>query len=157
LPIVHTEATTPAGSELGRGLEIEYLNHARIQDLASFAIEAAIAEEEWLGDGRADRNSLLDKFHLISALPYVDEIVSDDRFFWKIYPAAQKSGHVKARLIMNQEFLGRFRPMTPKLGFCFGSLQDVRASLPLYRAGKFPLRSRPSKKLFTNGLHIVDV
>ena len=36
----------------------------------------------------ADRNTLIDKFHLIAALPYVDEIVSDDDFFHKIYPVA---------------------------------------------------------------------
>ena len=44
----------------------------------------------------ADRNTLIDKFHLITALPYVDEIVSDDHFFHKICPVAQKAGYVRS-------------------------------------------------------------
>jgi len=45
---------------------------------------------------------------LIPALAYVDEIVSDDGFFHKIYPVAQKTGYVRAKLINFDEFLKRF-------------------------------------------------
>jgi hypothetical protein len=78
-------------------------------DPDTLAIEKAISEQEWNAQGHTDRNSLIDKFHLISALPYVDEIVSDDKFFHLIYPAAVKTGHVRAKLIKNGEFLARFK------------------------------------------------
>jgi hypothetical protein len=71
-------------------------------------IETAISEHEWDAQGGADRNTLLDKFHLIAALHYVDEVVSDDGFFHKIHPVASKTGFVIARLIRNDEFLARF-------------------------------------------------
>lgn len=51
---------------------------------------------------------MIDKFHLIGALPYVDEIVSDDAFFHRLYPVAQESGHVRAKVIKFEEFLKRF-------------------------------------------------
>jgi hypothetical protein len=38
----------------------------------------------------------------------VDEIVSDDKFFHRIYPVAVKTGHVRAKLIGNAELLNRF-------------------------------------------------
>ncbi len=55
-----------------------------------------------------DRNTLIDKFHLISALPYVDEVITNDKFFYKVFPAAQNTGHVKAKVVRNEEFLKRF-------------------------------------------------
>ena len=62
----------------------------QIQAIPTLAIETAISEQEWIAkDGRgADRNTLIDKFNLISALPYVDEIVTNDAFFRKVYPFA---------------------------------------------------------------------
>jgi hypothetical protein len=56
----------------------------------------------------ADRNTLIDKFNLISALIYVDEIFSDDKFLHKIYPVALKTGYVRAKLLTFDEFLKRF-------------------------------------------------
>jgi len=55
--------------------------------------------------GKADKNTFVDKVHLISALPYVDKIITSDLFFKAIYPAAQASGHVKAVLVSNEEFM----------------------------------------------------
>jgi hypothetical protein len=51
---------------------------------------------------------MIDKFHLIAALPYVDEIVSDDAFFHRLYPIVQKSGHVRTKVIKFEEFRNRF-------------------------------------------------
>jgi len=100
--------TTPAGLDVGRELKIGYVQQVKIATLPTLAIETAISEHEWVSQGGADRNTLIDKFHLISALPYVDEIVSDDKFFHEIYPWAQKTGHVKAKLVGNEELLKRF-------------------------------------------------
>lgn len=101
---------TPAGLDYGRTVKIDYIRQFRAEDSPSMAIETAISEKEWGPDaiGDVDRNTFIDKVHLISALPLVDEMVSKDKFFSDIYPAAQASGHVKAKLIKNEEFLARF-------------------------------------------------
>jgi hypothetical protein len=99
---------TPAGLDVGREAKMGYVQQAKVETIPSIAIEAAISEHEWISQGGADRNTMIDKFHLISALPYVDEIVSDDKFFHKIYPVAQKTGHVRAKLLSNDEFFKRF-------------------------------------------------
>jgi hypothetical protein len=83
---------TPAGLNVGHETTMEYLQQAKIENIPSFAIESAISEHEWSSQGGADRNTLIDKFHMISAMPYVEEIVSDDGFFHKLYPVAQKTG-----------------------------------------------------------------
>lgn len=100
--------STPAGLEVGREAKMDYVLQAKVETIPSLAIEYAISEREWVSQGGVDRNTLIDKFHLISALPCVDEIVSDDKFFQKIYPVAVTTGHVRAKLISNVEFLGRF-------------------------------------------------
>jgi hypothetical protein len=102
--------TTPAGLEIGRELKADYTLQAKISSMPTMAIEAAISENEWSDRavGEVGRNTLIDKFHLISALPYVDEIVSTDSFFHAIYPVAQRTGHVRAALLKNDEFIGRF-------------------------------------------------
>ena len=103
-------ATTPAGLTVGPFLKAEYVRQVQIQEIPTLAIETAISEYEWVvrdGSG-TDRNTLIDKFHLISALPYVDEIVTDDAFFEKVFPCAEKTGHVKAKLVKNNDFLKRF-------------------------------------------------
>lgn len=51
---------------------------------------------------------MIDKFHLIVALPYVDEIVSDDDFFHKIYPVAQKAGTFEQRCSRSISFWSGF-------------------------------------------------
>src|SRR5208283_4440248 len=65
---------TPAGLEIGRELKADYVKQANIQSIPTFAVESAISQREWgLKDGSGvDRNTLIDKFHLVSALPYVD-------------------------------------------------------------------------------------
>jgi hypothetical protein len=97
---------TPAGLEIGREAKMEYVQRAMVEDIPSFA--AAISAHEWVSTGGTDRNTLIDKFHLISALPCVDEIISDDKFFRNLYPVAVKTGHVRAKLLGNKEFLNRF-------------------------------------------------
>jgi hypothetical protein len=99
---------TPAGLAISREAKMEYVKQAKAEAIPSLAIEAAISEHEWVSQGGADRNTLIDKFHLISALPCVDEIVSDDKFFREIYPVAQKTGHVRAKLLTNDDFIKRF-------------------------------------------------
>jgi hypothetical protein len=100
--------TTPAGLEIGREIKRNYVAQATATTISSLAIETAISEHEWVSQGGADRNTLIDKFHLISALPYVEEIISNDKFFPEIYPVAVKTGHVRAALIGNDQFLNRF-------------------------------------------------
>lgn len=63
---------------------------------------------EWASQGGLNGNTLIDKLHMISALPCVEEIVSNDNFFHKVYPARQKAGHARAKLLKNDEFFMRF-------------------------------------------------
>ncbi len=102
--------TTPAGLDYGRDVKIDYIRQFKGKTIPSIAIETAISEHEWGAEavGKPDRNTFIDKVHLISALPYVDEIISNDKFFLQIYPVAQTSGYVRARLVGNDEFLSRF-------------------------------------------------
>jgi hypothetical protein len=99
--------TTPAGLDMGHDVRIDYVQQVKAETIPSIAIEAAISEHGWNSQGGLDGNTLIDKTHLISALPHVDEIVSDDNFFHDVYPAAAASGHVRATLIHNAEFLQR--------------------------------------------------
>jgi hypothetical protein len=101
--------TTPAGLHMGHDVKIDYVyvQQVKAENISSIAIETAISEHEWDSQGGLDGNTLIDKMHLISALPHVDEIVSDDNFFHDVYPAAAASGHVRAALIHNAEFLQR--------------------------------------------------
>ena len=100
--------TTPAGLEVGTNVIRDYVQQVDLGSLPTFAIETAISEHEWVSQGGADRNTLIDKFHLISALPYVDEIISNDKFFHESYPSAQQTGHGKAKLLGNAALLKRF-------------------------------------------------
>ena len=104
----HIPQLTPAGIEVPRSVAAEYIERGDIQSIPTMVLEKAISEHEWKASGRDDRNTLIDKFHLIPALAYVDEIVSDDRFFHTIYPVVQKTGYVRANLIKFAEFLKRF-------------------------------------------------
>jgi hypothetical protein len=99
---------TPSGLDVGPESVQEYLGLVEVNRIPSLAIETAISDHEWTTEGGADPNTLIDKFHLISALPYVGEIVSNDKFFHRIFPVAQTTGHVKARLVKNDKLLGRF-------------------------------------------------
>ena len=104
----HVPKFTPNGLEIPREMRAEYVEWANIDSIPTLVIETAISDHEWTTQGGADRNTQIDKFHLISALPYVDEIVSDDDFFHKIYPVAEKTGFVRARVLSLAEFLKRF-------------------------------------------------
>ena len=104
----HIPQLTPSGLEIPREMTAEYVERANIDSIPTLVIETAISEHEWTSQGGADRNTQIDKFHLISALPYVDEIVSDDAFFHRIYPVAEKTGYVRARVLSLAEFLKRF-------------------------------------------------
>jgi hypothetical protein len=99
--------TTPNGLQIGNETAAQYVEQANINAVPTLAVEEAISENEWGNDavGKADKNTFVDKMHLISALPYVDKIVTNDSFFGAIYPAARASGHVKAVLISNEDFM----------------------------------------------------
>jgi len=99
--------TTPSGLEIGHNLGAQYVEQATINTIPTFAVEWAISDNEWgsAAVGKADRNTFVDKMHLISALPYVDKIITNDPFFRAIYPAAQKSGQVKAEFASNEDFM----------------------------------------------------
>src|ERR1035441_9420255 len=96
---IRVPTRTPAGLEVGHAMREEYIAQATEDSIPSLAIEKAISEQEWDAQGGADRNTLIDKFHIIPALPYVDEIISDDQFFQSVYPATAKTGYVRARLV----------------------------------------------------------
>ncbi len=100
--------TTPHGLQIPRELALDYVERGDITSIPTRAIEQAISDHEWKNKGRTDANSLIDKFHLIPALQYVDEIVSDDKFLHKLYPVAAKTKHVRAKLLRFDEFLKRF-------------------------------------------------
>ncbi|HJY80613.1 MAG TPA: hypothetical protein VKK81_05960 [Candidatus Binatia bacterium] len=59
---------TPAGILLGSDTRLQFLDIVRIQQFPSLSIEAAIAEHSWTTTEEPDWNSMVDKFHLISAL-----------------------------------------------------------------------------------------
>jgi hypothetical protein len=101
-------ASTPAGVAVGSETIREYIDKVDLAGIPSLAIETAIADREWTDVGGSDANTLIDKFHLISAMPYADEIVSRDNFFHKVFPIALGTGHVRAQLVDNVEFLKRF-------------------------------------------------
>ena len=99
---------TPNRVAVGAELVHDYIGKVNLNGIPSLAIETAIAYHQWDDVGGTDRNTLIDKFHLISALPYVDEIVSRDKFFQKVFPVVQATGHVRATLVENAVFLARF-------------------------------------------------
>ena len=104
----HMPKLTPSGLEVPRSSAAEYIERANIDSIATFVLEKAISNDQWSSQGGTDRNTLIDKFHLIPALPYVDKIVSDDAFFHKIYPVVQKTGYVRAKLLTFDDFVKRF-------------------------------------------------
>lgn len=101
---------TRAGLEIGDDTKKQYLEQATVCCVPSLSIETAISEHEWVVQGGADRNTLIDKMHLIAALPYTCEIVSNDKLFGRLHPIAAKTGHVRAQLLSNEEFLKRLVP-----------------------------------------------
>jgi hypothetical protein len=99
---------TPSGLQIAPQLKEEYAKQAKVSAIPTMAIESAISEYLRTRNDYTDRNSVIDKFCLFYAPPYVDEIVSNDKLFRIVYPEAEKSGHVRARLIRNEVFVARF-------------------------------------------------
>jgi hypothetical protein len=99
---------TPNGVVLDSGTKSAFLNTMTPNDFPTLAIEAEIAEHSWAGQGRVDWNSMVDKFHLISSLPYVDVVVSNDRYLYLLLSVAQKTKFVKASLMKFHEFCAAF-------------------------------------------------
>lgn len=94
---------TPAGLEIGAACRSQYLAQADPNAIPSVALEIAISDASRRSLGKNDRNTLIDKFHLMS-LPYVDKLITDDKFFRDAYHACQKTGFVKAKLFRVEAF-----------------------------------------------------
>lgn len=101
---------TPAGLEVGLQLKEEYVRQATVSAVPTWALESAISEYLRGRNDYAEKNTVIDKFCLFYAPPYVDEIVSNDKLFGLVYPVAEKTGHARARLIKNETFIARFEP-----------------------------------------------
>lgn len=99
---------TPNGITVGSETRASYLETASLQHFPTLAIEAQIAEHVWASEGQTGWNSMIDRFHLISALPYVDVIVSDDRYFSALLPIAMRTGFVKAHVLNFTDFCKAF-------------------------------------------------
>jgi hypothetical protein len=101
---------TPSGLEIPPDATRDYLNQVDPSAIASVALDIAISRYDWAEEGNSGlgRNAQIDKIHLLSALPYVDDVVSDDHFFHAVYDSVNRTGHVRARLLHNREFLERF-------------------------------------------------
>lgn len=99
---------TPSGLVLSNDLLMDYIRDMDPATIPAIALETAISRYQWgMKKTGAGRNSLIDKFALVSALPYVDEIVSDDRFFHGAYPNAKSTGHVRATLLHVSDLISR--------------------------------------------------
>jgi hypothetical protein len=99
---------TPAGIVVDDGTRNRYLNSVNINDLPSLAIEFLIAEKSWANAGRTDWNTMVDKFHLISALPYVDIIASDDGYFHSILAVLKSAPFPLARVLRFEDLCTEF-------------------------------------------------
>ncbi|HTQ60003.1 MAG TPA: hypothetical protein VMI32_07270 [Candidatus Solibacter sp.] len=99
---------TPSKVVIDQTTKNNFLDTKSIYDFPCLSIESAIAEYSWKNAGRDDWNSMVDKFHLISAMPYADIIVSDDRYFMLLLPIAQATGFAKAKVIKYRELCQRF-------------------------------------------------
>src|SRR5206468_6541958 len=73
-------STTPNGLLIDSQTKSAFVKNMTLNNFPTLAIEAAIAEYSWANQGRVDWNSMVDKFHLISSLPYADFVISDDRY-----------------------------------------------------------------------------
>ena len=100
--------TTPNGILVDSSTKCVFLERMTPDDFPTLAIESAIAEYRRANQGRVDWNSMVDKFRLISSLPHVDFVVSDDRYLHLLFPIAQNPGFAKAAVIKFNEFCVRF-------------------------------------------------
>jgi hypothetical protein len=99
---------TPSGVLIDRETKCQFLDSAKLEDFPSLSIESALAEHSWAHTDEPSLNSMVDKFHLISALPYVDCVVSNDKYFHSIVPIATKTGFVRAQVLPFDEFVEDF-------------------------------------------------
>jgi hypothetical protein len=90
------------------GTRNRYLDSVNINELPSLAIEFLIAEKSWTNQGGTDWNTMVEKFHLISALPYVDVIVSDDHYFHSILPVSKSAPFPLARVLRFEDLCKQF-------------------------------------------------
>jgi hypothetical protein len=100
--------STPNRLVLDAETKNAFLDQVTQADFPTLAIESEIAEYSWANKGRTDWNSMVDKFHVISSLHYIDIVVSDDRFFYLLLPQAQKTGYVRARVTRFSPFCIEF-------------------------------------------------
>lgn len=106
----HLPATTPNGVMLDARTKNAFLDKVTQKEFPTLAIESEIAEYSWTNQGRVDWNSMIDKFHVISSVHYVDIVVSDDRYFYLLLPSAQKTGYANATVMRFTEFCAKFLP-----------------------------------------------
>ncbi len=99
---------TPTGLLLDEGTKSQFLETVTIVDFPTLAIEAAISQYGWSSQGRTDWNSMVDRIHMISALPYVDLVVSDDKYFGRLFSVSESTPSVHAQLIRFCDFCKRF-------------------------------------------------
>ncbi len=99
---------TPSGLAISIDRRRDYLNQVNPSKIPSVALDMAISEFDWRSQSNPGRNTQIDRFHLLSALPYVDFVATDDHFSHQVYPSASRTGHVRARLLHNHEFMERF-------------------------------------------------
>lgn len=100
--------TTPAGIAIGYETRDAFLDTVTLKCFPTLATEAEIAEHTWKTEGQTRWNSMIDRIHLISALPHVDFIVSDDGYFSTLVPVAKATGFVKATLLTFADFRAKF-------------------------------------------------
>lgn len=101
-------STTPNGVQVDSQTKSTFLKAVTTDNFPTLAIESAIAEYSWANQGRLDWNSMIDKFHVISSLPYVDFLVSDDGYLSLLLMPAKSTGFAKATLIKFVEFCKKF-------------------------------------------------
>jgi hypothetical protein len=101
-------ATTPEGIVIDAGTKSAYLDRVTPMTFPTLAIESEIAEYSWNNQGRTDWNSMVDKFHIIPALPYTDLVISDDRYIHLLLLVAKKTGFVKASVLKFMQFCNQF-------------------------------------------------
>jgi hypothetical protein len=99
-------STTPAGLAFGTGLRSDYFRQTVPSRIRGIALETAISEFEWtMKKSGAARNQLIDGFHLVTACPHVDMIVSRDNFFRAVYPTLERTGFVRAKLAPSSDLI----------------------------------------------------
>lgn len=98
---------TPFGIEIPGATIREYVEGVDPLAIPSVALDLAISELEWAEQAKTgqERNAVIDKFHLVSALPYSDSIVSDDRFLGRAFDSVRTRPYVRAKLLRNNELV----------------------------------------------------